>query len=134
MRQECYTRHMNVSVYGVYYNDQDQVLLVKDASSHLWGFPGGSAEANETHFDTLLREFLEETGLTAQGKFTYITHQNDITKHRWFYKIEAIQGDLSIRGNDLDTEGAAYFDAAELSEDALAPGVKQIAVASLHLG
>jgi len=39
-----------------------KILLVKPTWANSWEIPGGGRESNENLFDTLKREFLEETG------------------------------------------------------------------------
>jgi 8-oxo-dGTP pyrophosphatase MutT (NUDIX family) len=98
-----------VSIYGVHFNAHGEVLLVKDAHSHLWGFPGGGIEGAETYEETLRREFLEETGLGIAGDFRYVAQQTDSVKQRLFYKVEVTIGTLLEGGNGSDIEKAAYF-------------------------
>ena len=50
-----------VSSYGIYIQNK-KILLVKPSWVDIWEFPGGGQEVNEELFDTLKREFLEETG------------------------------------------------------------------------
>ncbi len=51
-------------------NADDEVLLLKrDADvhcPHVWSFPGGKNEANETPLDTARRELQEETGIKGK--------------------------------------------------------------------
>ncbi|CAG9460139.1 unnamed protein product [Pedinophyceae sp. YPF-701] len=50
--------------------DLDKVLLVRGISSgSSWMFPRGKKEFNETDEDAAVREVLEETGFSAEGKF-----------------------------------------------------------------
>jgi len=113
-------------VYGVYLDAKGRVLLIQDASSGLWGFPGGRIEERETRRVALGREFLEETGTKIQGSVTYITQQNDALKQRYFYKIQTVEGQLSRQGNGVDVARGAYFAVTKLPVDNLAPGVENI--------
>lgn len=115
-----------VSVYGVHFSAQGEILLVKDFHSHLWGFPGGGVEDGETHDDALRREFLEETGLHAIGDFHYLTQQTDASKQRFFYKVDETEGTLCAIGNASDIEQGAYFTPARLASLDLAPGLEAI--------
>jgi len=118
----------SVSVYGVHFNDHDEILLVKDAHSHLWGFPGGGIENGEAHADTLRREFFEETGLRALENFQYITQQTDALKQRFFYKVETTEGELLKMGNASDIEKGAYFKLSDLPLSELVPRVEEVAL------
>ncbi len=115
-----------VSIYGVYFNAQGEVLLVKDAHSHLWGFPGGGVEGAETYEETLRREFLEETDLGIAGDFRYVAQQADAFKQRLFYRVEVVVGTLLEIGNGSDIEKAAYFSTGRLPLHELVPGLEEI--------
>jgi ADP-ribose pyrophosphatase YjhB (NUDIX family) len=114
-----------VSVYCVYFDAHNEVLLVKDANSLLWGFPGGGIEPSESHDNALHREFTEETGMIMQGASLYIATQDSNVRQRYFYKIESIEGRLNKLGNDDDILEAAYFAVRNLPSD-LAAGVEKI--------
>lgn len=114
-----------VSVYCVYFDAQKAVLLVKDAHSLQWGFPGGRLEPDEMHDDALRRELTEETGLMLRGDSTYITRQDAADRQRYFYKIDSVEGLLNAKGNDDDILDAAYFDVTRLPSP-MAPGVNEI--------
>lgn len=116
----------SISIYGVHFNAQGEVLLVKDTHSHLWGFPGGGVEVSETHDDTLRREFLEETGLHVAGESRYIAEQTDAHKQRFFYAVDATAGALLKSGNASDIEEAAYFSVERLPWPDSAPGLEEI--------
>jgi len=57
---------LRVSVKGLFFNDKNQVLLVKcgkeDAPSKFWSAPGGGIEDTEEAIHAVLRELTEETG------------------------------------------------------------------------
>ncbi len=50
---------------GIVFNPQNEVLLIKHRKLGVWLPPGGHVEANELPDDAVLREILEETGVTA---------------------------------------------------------------------
>ncbi len=53
------------SAYGIFIQNS-KVLLVKSNWIDVWEFPGGGKEPNESLFDALKREFLEETGFEVK--------------------------------------------------------------------
>ena len=57
---------MRVSVKGLFFNNKNQVLLVKcgaeDAPSKFWSAPGGGIEDSEEAIHAVERELTEETG------------------------------------------------------------------------
>lgn len=120
------------SVYCVHVDANQMILLVKDAHSLQWGFPGGGLEPGEAHDDALHREFTEETGMVMRGASTYITRQDSETWQRYFYKIEIADGHLQKQGNDDDILEAAYFGIKDLPSD-LAPGVEEIVIQQIGL-
>lgn len=116
----------STSVYGVFLNKKREVLLVKDASSGKWGFPGGGIEAGEDHGRSLKRELIEETGFEYSGATTLLICQSDMSKQRYFYRIGALKGSLIENGNDTDILQAAFIDIDCLHEYHLADGVNEI--------
>jgi len=58
-------------------DDQGRVLLVKHSYGRLnWEIPGGGAEPDETPTETVLREVLEETGLSVEAdRLTGVYHE-----------------------------------------------------------
>lgn len=115
-----------VSIYGIHFNAHGEVLLVKDIHSHLWGFPGGGVEGDETHEDTLRREFLEETGLGIVGKPRYVIEQTDAHKQRFFYMVDGATGTLLKGGNASDIEKVAYFSVERLPLFDSVPGLEEV--------
>jgi ADP-ribose pyrophosphatase YjhB (NUDIX family) len=58
----------NVSVAGMFLDDEHRVLLLRHVYRHNypWGLPGGFVTAGESPAAGLAREILEETGLRAE--------------------------------------------------------------------
>jgi len=61
-------QHVTVGVNGVLVNDQHQIFLVEHVfHPHLpWGLPGGWVERREEPYETIVREFEEETQLQVR--------------------------------------------------------------------
>lgn len=55
-----------VDVRGLILNDQNQVLLVKEAVDDRWTLPGGWADVGLTPTENVLKEIEEETGFKAE--------------------------------------------------------------------
>ena len=57
-----------VSVLAIIFDRQGRVLLLRHThdSRHAWGLPSGRLERSETLAQALVRELVEETGLTVQ--------------------------------------------------------------------
>ncbi len=53
-------------VYGVIFNDQNEILVCKQTSKHSWHLPGGHIKEGEAFEDALKRELLEEADVTVQ--------------------------------------------------------------------
>lgn len=51
---------MELSVRAFVLDDDDNILLVKNASEQPWVLPGGHVEDNETIYEALEREIEEE--------------------------------------------------------------------------
>lgn len=54
------------SVTGIIRDAENRVLLVRQSSDGLWTTPGGSIDPGELPADAVVREVLEETGLTVR--------------------------------------------------------------------
>ncbi|MGS2717750.1 8-oxo-dGTP diphosphatase MutT [Eionea flava] len=65
---------------GILQDTNGKILLAKRASHQhqgdLWEFPGGKVEKNETAFDALVREFIEEVDvkITQATPFQQVEH------------------------------------------------------------
>lgn len=50
----------------IIFNMEGQILIGLRSDNKLWGSPGGTVEPNETPYDAICRETLEESGLTVK--------------------------------------------------------------------
>lgn len=53
-----------IAVKAIIFKD-NKLAMIQSDKYHEYKFPGGGAHKNETHEETLMREVLEETGLTV---------------------------------------------------------------------
>ena len=72
MTKRTNINHFNIRVYGLWVNDQNEVLLSleKIRGSQFVKFPGGGLEFGEGIMDCLKREWMEELG----RNFDHATH------------------------------------------------------------
>ena len=60
---KCIRTYERKAVRAIIFKD-DKIAMVKSDKEGYYKFPGGGMEKNESQIDTLIRETLEETGLT----------------------------------------------------------------------
>jgi len=114
------------SAYGMFVDGENRTLLVKDSSSLVWGFPGGSVELTETHAEAVRREVFEETGLRVEVAMEPLVQWLSPTKDRYVYKIISIDGVVLQNGNGKDTLAARFFRIDEVLCLELAYGVRDV--------
>lgn len=59
---------IRVGTNGVLFNQQGEVLLQRRADNGFWALPGGGVDVGESVEQCVMREVLEETGLTVAVK------------------------------------------------------------------
>ncbi len=50
-------------VYGLVFNEKNQILIVHNCKNKLWQLPGGKPEKGENYYQTLCRELVEEANI-----------------------------------------------------------------------
>lgn len=125
--------HTHLGVYGVYFREKKLLVVEKTRGPYQnrYDLPGGSFENNESIFECLTREMVEEVGEgfyygSCIGTHDYLvpyqhdncTHVHHIAifyeaKHRNTLKAQAIQAD--------DTKGYALVDIEKLNIDNASP-------------
>ncbi len=110
------------SVYGVCIVN-NRILLTKDKWAGKWGIPGGGVDINESDYEALSREFIEETGITIakniQKLISDVTHfkpEGEVKpwkNMRTIYKVTAIGGDLKVDGNEDEVLEAKFLPVTE---------------------
>lgn len=108
-----------VSVAAAVFNENDQILLVKNKHSRLWSLPGGWAEEHGTPAENVQREVFEETGLVVQsaallGVFDSRLHpfETTITSYTLLFECQQVGGELKVLKQEI--EEADFFPEATL--------------------
>ena len=97
---------VSVHVYGLAIKD-NEILISPQFDGY--DFPGGTAEKGETHLETLVREFKEETGYDVRPKkllgvydsfFHHCKRDEDYQGYLIYYLVDVVGGKLSDAGFD----------------------------------
>lgn len=135
-------RHRHLGVYGVLVEEGKLLVIRKGGDGPFTGYydlPGGSIEMHEQIHETVVRELLEETGFQVEivkqyGAFDVLVdafmdvvspflplHHIGIV-----YQLERTGGELNTTGDNIDSAGALWIDAAELHEENTVPLVVHV--------
>jgi ADP-ribose pyrophosphatase YjhB (NUDIX family) len=101
--------NLKSSVAGVVFNeDRSKVLLIKRRDVCIWVLPGGGVDPGETPEVAIVREFLEETGLSVRVKrqVALYTPINRLSNHSYLFECEVNSGNLSTGD---ETQGVDFF-------------------------
>lgn len=100
--------HATISLRGVLFNPDDDVLVVKRASNGGWELPGGRLGPEEDAADGVRREIREETSLdvTVEHPVHAISWRNDDGKGRFgvYYYCRATDVDVAVSPEHTDYE------------------------------
>ena len=105
---------LSVHVYGL--ARRDDKILISPQWDIGYDFPGGTADRGETHIETLIREYKEETGYDVEplrllGVYTSFFHHHlrkiDYQSYIIYYEVKIVGGELSNAGFDEDEKGYA---------------------------
>lgn len=143
-------RHTHLGVYGVLVVSGEVLLIKKARGPHTgkWDFPGGTIEFGEEPYETLKREFWEETGITnLKGEirdsisytliYPYTELQLEELHHIGIiYDVELVDFnfDLKTSGDDQDSLGARWIAIEQLSTLELTPFVEKMMSSHLMRG
>lgn len=97
------------SVVGVLFNpERTHVLLIKRRDVPVWVLPGGGMDLGELAQDAIIREILEETGLTVKADrlVGVYTPLNRLARKTKLYECMPISGELSLSN---ETKGISFF-------------------------
>lgn len=129
----------HVGCYGIVYNDDGQVLLIKKsrgAYKDKLDLPGGGIEYGESTDDTLKREFEEEVGLKIEDYklktviTNYVvwnldeTHLEDLQHIAIIYDVTLDKSSFDKIKKDadgLDSLGAEWYNVDSLNIEDLSP-------------
>lgn len=92
---------------------RDQCLLFVSNDGVYWYPPGGQVEVFESLPSCVVREVFEETGLIVTvGGLQYVQECFDfsqqIHKLHFYFRVEAIQGELNPHWQDMGGDGVKY--------------------------
>lgn len=121
--------HADIACVGaVAFDDSGRLLLVKRAnppSQGLWSIPGGRIEPGESAEIAVVREVLEETGLSVTIVREVGTVYRDAPSGGRYvirdFLVELTAGAVPFAGDDADD--ARFFTVADLVPDELSPGL-----------
>jgi 8-oxo-dGTP diphosphatase len=121
--------HADIACVGaVAFDDSGRLLLVKRANppaQGLWSIPGGRVEPGESAEIAVVREVLEETGLSVTIVREVGTVYRDAPSGGRYvirdFLVEPAAGAVPFAGDDADD--ARFFTVADLAPDELSPGL-----------
>ncbi len=102
------------SVAGVIFNpERTSVLLIQRRDVPVWVLPGGGMEKGELPQEALVREILEETGLTVKAErlVGIYTPINRLARHTLLYECIPLSGALTLSN---ETKGVSFFSLSAL--------------------
>ncbi|HEY3363452.1 MAG TPA: NUDIX hydrolase [Symbiobacteriaceae bacterium] len=108
-----------VDIRAAVFNEQGQLLLVREREDGLWSLPGGWADVGDSPSEVAVREVCEESGFHVRP--IKVLAVLDRTRHphpsmlwytyRVFFRCELVGGEPL---DSLETTGAAFFDRSNI--------------------
>ncbi len=116
---------VKVDVRAFVLNQEGQILMAKESVDGKWALPGGWADVGDTPSEAVIKEILEETGLTAEVQRLLAVYDKKCHAHPpqpfYVYKMVFLcKVDGGTLNPGFDMQAAAYFSLdqlPELSED-----------------
>ena len=119
------------SSFVVFISPEEKILILKRQNNRdmrfpgLWSFAGGGAEEGEEPEDTVRREALEETGMTA-NEIEHVHTKNDEGGDVHFFKCLDFDGDVQ-KDKVLDEhDDFRWINPNDLDQYHTAPEVEQV--------
>lgn len=121
--------------YGILFNEQGELLLIKCINRGLYDIPGGGALPTENLKETCKREFKEETGVEVEvGKLKAATETlwtldayPPTNAVRLYYEVKMIGGTLLKDGNGHDSFACVWVPRSEItSENTIQPVIEAL--------
>lgn len=135
-------KYSHLGVYGVLVVNNKILLIEKARGPHKgkWDLPGGTIEFGETPYETLKREFLEETGISnLQGQIRdsisytliYPLSEEELEQLHHIgiiYDVALVDYNFELKtdGDEQDSLGAQWIEIDVLSKLEITPFVKKI--------
>lgn len=108
-----------VDVRGALFDDEDRVLLVREARDGRWTLPGGWADALDLPSRAAEREFAEEAGLAVRAVKLGAVHDGSAHNghspagpwhiYKLFFVMARLDGAAPVAGLDGETSAVGYF-------------------------
>jgi 8-oxo-dGTP diphosphatase len=123
------------SVTVINHDEQERVLLVRDAEAGTWVLPGGSIDPHERPAEAAVREMQEETGLLVEplrvqgvygGPAFHVTYANRDEVSYTMVAFECRVAGGEMRPDGVETRDLAYFARANLSTPEVPPWVRTV--------
>lgn len=119
-------------------NDDDEILVVKEAGRHFWDLPGGGMEHGESVRTAIARELKEEVGF--DGAFTYTIIDLDepfrlSSRAVWQARVVLeVKTSTNIFSVGVDADEIKFAHAIEFKDSALESEQKIYEYANLRSG
>lgn len=110
-----------VDVRAVVFDENDQVLLVREASNGLWTLPGGWADLNLSPSENVIKEVREESGLEVAAEKLIACWDKDRQGHakqpEHIYKLVFLCRQTGgALATSHETDAVAFFPCDQLPE------------------
>lgn len=135
-------KYTHLGVYGILMEDGKVLLIKKSRGPHKgkWDLPGGTIEFGEDPYETLIREFDEETGLTeihgviktaASYTMIYPYQENEFEELHHIgiiYSVKLLDNKYILKtdGDGQDSLGAAWIEIEDLQSLEITPFVREV--------